>query len=293
MISCLTIGKFGRLGNQLFQYAALKSLSLENNLKIVLPYLTNSYHHGQKSLLPEFNLDVKYMNRPLLGLLLHRKYNEKEEHIYNYDENFFKLKDFTSIKGYFQNLKYFKKYKDQICMELTPRKKYIDSAQKIISEIKSKYPNHELVSLHIRLGDNITINKDFRDILYGSSMQTLDQSSMFAKYINKSIDFFRSKNIKFLIFFGGSRDENDDSDKDWVNRNFKSDDFMVMPSENPLIDYSLISLCDHNILSHASSFSWWAAYTNRNKNKIMIAPKDYYVTRENNNILFDESFTLL
>lgn len=292
MISCLSIGRFGRLGNQLFQYAALKSLSLENNLNIVLPYLTNSFHHGQKSLLPEFNLDVKYMNRALLSLLLYKRYYEKEEYIYKYDENFFKIKDFTSIKGYFQNLKYFKKYKEQICMELTPKKKYIDSAQKIISEIKSKYPNHELVSLHIRLGDAKN-NKDHVDILYGSNMQILDQNSMFSKYINKSIDFFRSKNVKFLIFFGGSRDENDDSDRDWVYRNFKSDDFIVMPSENPLIDYSLISLCDHNILSHASSFSWWAAYINRNKNKIMIAPKDYYVTRENNNILFDESFTLL
>lgn len=292
MISCLSIGRFGRLGNQLFQYAALKSLSLENNLNIVLPYLTNSFHHGQKSLLPEFNLDVKYMNRALLSLLLYKRYYEKEEYIYKYDENFFKIKDFTSIKGYFQNLKYFKRYKEQICMELTPKKKYIDSAQKIISEIKSKYPNHELVSLHIRLGDAKN-NKDHVDILYGSNMQILDQNSMFSKYINKSIDFFRSKNVKFLIFFGGSRDENDDSDRDWVYRNFKSDDFIVMPSENPLIDYSLISLCDHNILSHASSFSWWAAYINRNKNKIMIAPKDYYVTRENNNILFDESFTLL
>ena len=111
MISCLSIGRFGRLGNQLFQYAALKSLSLENNLNIVLPDLTNSYHHGQNSLLHEFNVNVKYMNRRLLSLLIFRRYNEKEEHIYNYDENFFKLKDFTSIKGYFQNLKYFKKYK--------------------------------------------------------------------------------------------------------------------------------------------------------------------------------------
>tara|TARA_B100000902_G_scaffold394806_1_gene451941 strand:- start:1705 stop:2583 length:879 start_codon:yes stop_codon:yes gene_type:complete len=292
MISCLSIGRFGRLGNQLFQYAALKSLSLENNLNIVLPYLTNSFHHGQKSLLPEFNLDVKYMNRALLSLLLHKRYYEKEEYIYKYDENFFKIKDFTSIKGYFQNLKYFKRYKEQICMELTPKKKYIDSAQKIISEIKSKYPNHELVSLHIRLGDAKN-NKGHADILYGSNMQILDQSSMFSKYINKSIDFFRSKNVKFLIFFGGSRDENDDYDRDWVYRSFKSDQFIVMSCENPLIDYSLISLCDHNILSHVSSFSWWAAYTNRNKNKTMIAPKDYYLTRENNNILFDESFTLL
>ena len=25
--------------------------------------------------------------------------------------------------------------------------------------------------------------------------------------------------------------------------------------------------CDHNILSHASSFGWWAAFVNKNPNK--------------------------
>ena len=33
--------------------------------------------------------------------------------------------------------------------------------------------------------------------------------------------------------------------------------------------------CDHNILSHASSFGWWAAYNNPNPNKIVIAPEFY------------------
>jgi len=37
----------------------------------------------------------------------------------------------------------------------------------------------------------------------------------------------------------------------------------------------LIKECDHNIMSHSSSFGWWAAYLNSNPNKKVIAPKDY------------------
>lgn len=64
---------------------------------------------------------------------------------------------------------------------------------------------------------------------------------------------------------------------EWVNHNFDNTQHILASTSDVLTDYSLISLCDHNILCHATSFGWWAAYINRNPNKIMVAPKDYFL----------------
>ena len=55
MIDCVNITWRNGFGNQLFQYAALKSLSLDRGYEIKLSQnLYNSSWHGQKCLLNNF-----------------------------------------------------------------------------------------------------------------------------------------------------------------------------------------------------------------------------------------------
>ena len=60
MITFLELGRYGRLGNQLFQYAMLKSVSLARGYEIKVPNLDEQEWHGQKCLLNMFNIYYIY-----------------------------------------------------------------------------------------------------------------------------------------------------------------------------------------------------------------------------------------
>jgi PAS domain-containing protein len=88
---------------------------------------------------------------------------------------------------------------------------------------------------------------------------------------------FDGKNVKFLVFTGGQRfNEDNSTDVEWCKNFFKGDEFLFSEGQPQIDDFCRIMLCDHNILSHASSFGWWAAYVNPNPNKIVVAPEYYH-----------------
>ena len=101
MITFLQLGKLGRLGNQLFQYAALRGLSLKNNYEFKLPQLNDASWHGQKCLLEKFNIKKSFL-LPEDTIKLKYSYSEPDWSII--DKNFFKIPDNTSIDGFFQSL---------------------------------------------------------------------------------------------------------------------------------------------------------------------------------------------
>lgn len=281
MITNHSLGTSGRLGNQLFQYAALKSLSLANNYELILPDIKNKSWHGQKCLLDQFNLDYDFTKT--LPNISAKSYKEPSTKIF--DSEFFKLPDNTHILGHFQNLKYFEQYKDIICNELTP----IDSYQHQAKNILKQFEGYETVSVHIRRGDNITENN--QDI-FGKNPFKLDPDSFWAKYFNQAQAIFADKKVKYLIFTGGSRNNDDTNDYKWVKDNL-GPDYVLLSTPNPVLDYAIISNCDHNILSPITSFGWWASYVNKNPNKIQVAPKNYFLDNSDASRLFDKNYTLI
>lgn len=282
MITNSHIGKSGRLGNQLFQYAALKSLSLKKEYQLVLPNIRNVNWHGQKCLLDKFNLDYNFNQINFSTNFSFYKESSGEF----FDPEYFNLPDGVDILGHFQNLKYFEDYKEIICKELTPISYYQSQAKKLLYQFKE----FETVSVHIRRGDNITMNNQN---IFGKDPLTLDPTSFWAQYFLKSKEFFKNKKVKYLIFTGGSRNNDDTDDYNWVKNNLDSNNHILFSTPDPILDYALISNCNHNILSPSTSFGWWASYVNQNPNKIQIAPKNYFLNNSDSSRLFTKDYILI
>lgn len=282
MITFNNFGKLGRIGNQLFQYAAIRNLSIEKNYELGLPKLSKIGMHGQKSIIENFNIPTLFFGKTsLVKKLLYSKYIEKDDSVI--DKNFFNISDNTDIKGYFQSIYYFKNNAQLICQELTPKKEYIFEAKEKLKEIKIKNNSQEIVSLHLRRGDNVDINiKTNNANLLGSFGPggKLDKNSFYGKYINKAKLKFRNKKVKFLVFSGGSRSGNNQSDLEWCKNNLIGEEYIFNQAQDEMRDFSLINVCDHSIISPGSSFGWWAVYLNKKKG-IVIAPKYYNPSHPN------------
>lgn len=82
--------------------------------------------------------------------------------------------------------------------------------------------------------------------------------------------FFKSyeqfpEDYYFLIFTGAI---------EWTKANFPfhRPNMIFIEGNRPYIDLYLMSLCEHQIVSPGSTFSWWAAWLNKNPQKKVIAP---------------------
>lgn len=264
MITFTELGSYGRLGNQLFQFAALKSLSLEKGFEITLPILKNKEWHGQKCLLNELSIDEKQSNKK--G---ENSFYEKDG--YSFDPEFFTLNDNTNIQGFFQHKSYYEKNLDLL------RKKFkLRNNEPVKEKFKGFDGNREnstIVSLHVRLGDilenNTYINSPFL-------------SEQF-KFLANSIDYFGG-NCDFLIFVGGSRNSSgySDNDKELVKNllQSKKNNLIFSEGNDTLTDFELMKLCDHHILSPLSTFSLWVGYL-ADEDKTVVVNQDFFLKTKN------------
>ena len=76
--------------------------------------------------------------------------------------------------------------------------------------------------------------------------------------------------LKYFIFT---------DDANWALENMQYPNAEIVLTKNQgekaWQDMFLMSSCDHQIIAN-SSFSWWAAWLNKNENKIVIAPEKWF-----------------
>ncbi len=142
------------------------------------------------------------------------------------------------LVGYFQSYKYFNHVKDEV-----------------IDTIGLKYEKNDYVSIHYRLGD------------YRNYPKSGPCNALPIDYFRKAISImWEGGYTKFMIF-------SDDIPycKDIFEAQFPECEFMFYDNPDEYESLSMMSCCVHNIICN-STFSWIAAYCNRNPEKIVICP---------------------
>ena len=149
------------------------------------------------------------------------------------------------LEGYFQNPLNWESRKFDIRSRISVAAPY-ESREKLESRI---------VGVHVRRGD--FLQNDHLNIV------TLD-------YYKKAFSFFEGDEVIFRVF---------SDDFNWVKENFSEfpNIQMVRTSIDELDDWYSLMACDDFIIPN-SSFSWWAAYLGRAKEKKVIIPRNW--TRE-------------
>jgi len=248
----------GGLGNQLFQYAFARHLSLihdtELRLDISAYYAYKNHNYG----LSNFNIIENFSSPNEWTDLI----PFKEKH-FHFDQDFMNIPDNTYIQGYWQSEKYFREISSVIKNDL--QFKYpMELKDKIFYE---SILQSNSVSLHIRRGDYVPGT-------YGDQVSeclTLD-------YYEKAIDQIQQKNPD-VVFFIFSDDIN------WAKKNLSISrpTFYVdhNSSNTNFQDLRLMSLCKHNIIAN-SSFSWWGAWLNSNLKKEFYSPINWFNSNARN-----------
>tara|TARA_A100001515_G_scaffold69483_1_gene55241 strand:- start:6764 stop:7648 length:885 start_codon:yes stop_codon:yes gene_type:complete len=276
VITFSQLGHYGRLGNQLFQFAMLKSVALERGYQLKIPNPDNIILQGQPCQLKNFNIKCDFLTDSDYRNIRFR-FMEPNHSVFW--RQVFDVNDNTDFAGYFQSYLYFKKFEKQIKEDFKFNSELQGFANDYVNNLKTN--NEKIVSVHFRRGDNVdgTFGRHSGLINnYFGKGDRFSENSFFGRFLNESIKIF-DDNCKFLVFSGGTwKGMNDNqTDIDWCKENIKDDRFIFCEGNNDLEDFAIMTNCDHNIVSHSTSFGYWSAFLNPNPDKVIVAPKIYSI----------------
>lgn len=232
----------GGLGNQLFQWAYAKASSIKFKIDFLIDI--NFYSEQKNVTIRNFELN-KFPNVQfkVLDIKCNNFIKLTDNFFYN-DFYFDKSKNYY-IDGFWQTEKYFKEYENEIKCDLSPTKEIKKELHKIIPE------NNNSVSLHVRRTDYLNSN----------GFHPIQDNNYYTTALNYIGDYDN------LYIFS--------DDIMWCKENLDYKNMVFIEGNDSVTDIWLQSFCKNNIIAN-SSFSWWGAWLNNNKNKKIISPNKWF-----------------
>lgn len=254
----------GRLGNQMFQYAAAAGLAARHATGVTLDS-RGALRRGEGVLTRVFPLDlaapeglpparfaapVRYAIWRGLGL----RPRLRRERGLGYNHQFECWPDDSYLHGYWQSERYFAKIAGQI------RRSFVfpEFSDTRNAEMAAHIAGSQAISLHVRRGDYVALQA-----------HVLCDQAYYDAALARIMDGLNITPVVFVF----------SDDPGWARDN------LHLPCEKVVVDFNgpdgdykdmhLMSLCRHNIIGN-SSFSWWAAWLNANPDKRVAAPERWF-----------------
>lgn len=249
----------GGLGNQMFQYAAGKSLSLrlKTSLKLDLAW----YQKQSLSTTPRkyelsiFDLPDNQANRLERWFIasLGTRFTDKN---LSFQPAFNHLSGQIYLDGYWPSEKYFLTHAQLI--------RSLYKFPKHVSPQTNKYHQQILtthaIAVHIRRGD------------YANSAKTRAFHGLLSlKYYHQAITLMQTRLPKPTFYFFSD-------DLPWVKKTFQPIPHVVWVDTKVAPDWEqlyLMTQCQHHIIAN-STYSWWGAWLNPSESKIVVAPQRWF-----------------
>ena len=258
-ISYNRLGSNGRLGNQMFQYAALRGIAAHRGFDWLIPK-PDSYGDSNYGLFDCFRMEsVQESN---FGILNAQSISTGEFHFI--PEFFNTCPDNVNLHDYFTSEKYFLNVSNIIRKDYTFKDEILEPCKEIIDGIDNP------IFLHVRRGDYL--------------VKPEAHPPCPISYYKEALTYFK-EDSSVLVF---------SDDIEWCKEQelFSDDRFMLSEYTEkypqtcdtlqgrqqaliPYFDLCMMSLCNGGIIAN-STMSWWGAWLIRTPSQPIIAPKNWF-----------------
>jgi hypothetical protein len=259
MLSC---NLQGGLGNQLFQiYTTIAHAELTNSRFFFSPIrelkgsVTDRHTYWDTFLtnMKPFLLDPELIDKANLVIVREKGFTYNPLSINN-------LSKIRILSGYFQSYKYFDSYFQTINRLLKIDTLKVNLTNKYLKLVNEDKP----ISMHFRLGDYKRLPNHY--------------VILNAEYYKAALARILEKHTETIVLYFCEEPDLEEVDIMIQNMRKEFPDLTFLRPDPGLEDWEqliLMSLCKHNIIAN-STFSWWGAYLNTSREKIVVCPLTWF-----------------